>query len=199
MNKLTVADVDTDMGPAGLVGVLEEYHVTGLQTGLGNGRALSVHGGQGTADIEAQRPQHIIDKAGAVKAAGIGAAPLVGDTQLLLCRSNDPVTGCSAAGGSGAAGGNAAGGRTTGGNTAGGRTAAVQRTGAGSDTGRVATAEELGGLGGGLVLVGSFGQVHIVTADIADGVFKNALHLEGTHGQCSGFIKNQGFYLGKGL
>ena len=36
VDELTVADVDTDMGDAGLVSTCEEHQITGLQVALGN-------------------------------------------------------------------------------------------------------------------------------------------------------------------
>lgn len=80
MDKLSAANIDTDVGETCLVCILEEHQVTGLQIGLGNGCALSVHGGLCTADIDAVTAEHIVDETGAVKTAGICAAPLVGNT-----------------------------------------------------------------------------------------------------------------------
>ena len=80
MDELTVTDIDAHMGQTGLVCILEEHDVTGLQIGLGNRRALCVHSGLGTADVDAEGTEHIVDKSGAVKTAGISAAPLIGNT-----------------------------------------------------------------------------------------------------------------------
>jgi len=97
VDKLTVTHIDTYMGQAFLICVLEEYHITGLQLGLGNCFTLLVHGIEGAADLDAQTVQYIIDKAGAVKTgAGGGAAPEIGDSQMLLGLCHNLIAGNAA-------------------------------------------------------------------------------------------------------
>lgn len=77
MDKLTVTDIDAHVGQTGLVCILEEDQITGLEIALGNGCSFGVHGYLRTADIDAVAAQHIVNKSGAVKTAGICATPLV--------------------------------------------------------------------------------------------------------------------------
>ena len=95
MDKLTAAHIDAYMGKTGFVCILEEYDITGLQFGFGNLCALLVHGGQRSAGLDTQGVQHIVNKTGAVEAAGGCATPFVGDTQILLGQCNDLITGHS--------------------------------------------------------------------------------------------------------
>ena len=80
MDKLTVANVNADMGQTCFICILEEDRITGLQICFGNGGAFGIHGSLRTADINAVGAQNIVDKAGAVKTAGIGATPFVRNT-----------------------------------------------------------------------------------------------------------------------
>ena len=77
VDELTVTDIDAHMGQTGLVCILEEDQIAGLEIALGNGCAFGVHGNLRTADIDAVAAQHIVNEAGAVETAGISAAPLV--------------------------------------------------------------------------------------------------------------------------
>ena len=79
MDELNVTDIDAHMGQTGLVCILEEDQIAGLEVTLGNGCAFGVHRNLRTADIDAVAAQHIVNKSGAVETAGICATPLVGD------------------------------------------------------------------------------------------------------------------------
>ena len=70
MDKLTLTNVNANMGQTGLICILEEYGITGLQICLGDGGALGIHGGLGTADIDSVTAQNVIHKSGTVKTTG---------------------------------------------------------------------------------------------------------------------------------
>ena len=132
MDELTIADIDANMGQASLICILEEYDITGLQIGFGDRFAFGVHRSLRTADIDAVAAKYIVDKTGAVKTAGGSAAPLIGDTKILLCGCDNLVAGGCAGRTIGAAVGGATG-RGTGGTR--------QCACANSSTGGLATAE----------------------------------------------------------
>ena len=99
VDKLAVAHINTNMGQATGVGVLEDHHVAGLQICLGNIGALGVHVHDHAGHLIAQRIVDVVHKTGAVETGGGGAAPLIGGTQELLGEVNNLLAGQS--GGSG--------------------------------------------------------------------------------------------------
>ena len=147
------------MAQAAGIGVLEDHHVTGLQIRLGNVGALLVHIHDHTGHLVAQRVVDIVHKAGAVKACGGGAAPLIGSSQELLGKIHNLLTGKAGGGGAVVAGAAVA--------------AAVEGFGAGLGAGGLAAPVEQGRVGGGLIFVGVLGQGEKIAADIADVVAEN--------------------------
>ena len=85
VDKLTVADVDTHVRNTGCGSALEEDQITGTQVGLVDGGTALVHGCTGTGNRDAVDFQDVVNKAGAVKAAGRGTAINIGYAQILLC------------------------------------------------------------------------------------------------------------------
>ena len=90
MDKLVPADVDAHMGgPLAAVAIVEEHQVAGLELALGDGGSVVHLGGGRAVDRIAEVLTHIGHKAGAVKAAGAGAAVDIGIAHILLGKLGD--------------------------------------------------------------------------------------------------------------
>ena len=72
------ADVNTDVGDAGAVGVLEEDHVAGLDLVATNRATVAELGGTGASERDPVPAHHVLYQAGTVKTAGALATAHVG-------------------------------------------------------------------------------------------------------------------------
>ena len=83
MDELIVAHINAHMG-GGVAAVGEEYQIAGLQLAAADIGAVLQLGGGAVGQGDAQLVIHIHGKAGAVKAAGGGAAVDIGYAQILI-------------------------------------------------------------------------------------------------------------------
>ena len=70
MDKVTVANVDTDVGNAGGVCILEEDEVTGLQVALLNVSTVAILRGRTVGDRVAEALGNVVNQTGTVKTGG---------------------------------------------------------------------------------------------------------------------------------
>ena len=92
VDELVAADVDAHMGGHRAV-ILEEHQVAGLQLAAGYGRTIAQLAGSAVGQLDAQLREDVHGEAGAVKAAGGGAAVYVGNAQILLRQRDDLAAG----------------------------------------------------------------------------------------------------------
>ena len=165
VDELAVAGIDAGVGDTAAVCIRKEHNVAGLQVGLVHLNSGAVLGVRGAAYGNAEGAVHIVHKAGAVEAAGRGAAIDIGCAQILRRLGENLCPGDGGADGSnlilsGDVGSRAAGYRTAGRCPAG-------RCPAGQCSDDFALTEVLRGVGGRAVLVGNFAQAQVVAADVA--------------------------------
>ena len=157
MDKLSVSNVNAHVRDAGLICILEDHNIAGLEVFFGYVSTHSVQIFACAVRGIAQLLQNIVNKAGAVKTAGGCAAGNIGTAQIFLGFCHDCLAGdgyrfcCSITAGS-----------------VSGRSIALQCRCAGSHAGGLAAPVELGGVGRIPVLVRNLGQIHIIRTDIAD-------------------------------
>ena len=93
VNEVTVTDVDADMGNAAGVCIGKEHQVTGLQILLLNVSTVAILPIGGTGNGEAALAGNILNKTGAVKAAGRRSTPNIASTQILPCNVGHHLAG----------------------------------------------------------------------------------------------------------
>ena len=148
MDELTIPGVNTGVGNAAAAGACEQDDVAHLQGSLVHLCSGAGLGGRSAANGNAEGAVNIINKAGAVKAAGGSTAVNIGTSQVALGFGKNLCAGCRAMIG-GSDGGTE--GCTASGNSANG----------------LALAEIFGLAGRSLIFIGDFCQAEEIAADVA--------------------------------
>ena len=166
VDELTIACIDANVRNAAGVCIGKEHNVAGFQAALGHRGAHLILIGRCPVRGIAKLLQDIVDKTRAVKAGGGSSAENIRCSKIFL-RFFQNLAACNTNGRSIVGSG-----RISGGSAAG---IALKSCGVGGNAGRLAATEELGAVGGILILVGNLGQVQKIAADIADGGIVNHL------------------------
>ena len=140
VDHLSVTDINTHMGHTLSVCILQKDQITGLQVCFRNiGSQLHLFGG-GSGQLNAALRKYILDQTGAVEAFWAGAAPDIGDTQVLFRIGNDLLSGDALP---------------------------LQGGGTGGNSGGFAVLKEQGFFAGIGIFVGDFREVQVIAADIS--------------------------------
>ena len=94
VDELTIPGVNTGVGNAAAAGACEQDDVAHLQGSLVHLRSGAGLGGRGAANGNTEGAVNIINKAGAVKAAGGSAAVNIGTSQVALGFGKNLCAGC---------------------------------------------------------------------------------------------------------